>query len=419
MTLRYAGAFRAGMTFVAVTAALLLTAYLINVSFGLPFNLRLWPPGQDYVLNAGFKDANGVTRGADVVIAGHPVGQVTDVAVKGSLAMVTMRIDSRYAPIHRGSIARIRYSTLLAQKYVELAPVASGEAVGSGGSIPSTDTITPVDFDQFLSSLDPQTRKKLQVVIQQVGGGVDGRQAAINDLLDQLHGLSVESQPPLDAFAQHDDNIDHIVTNLATTGDRLAVSSDNLGQLVQNANDVNGRVADQNAQLSSLIKHLGNLMADFNVTLDGNETNLHQTVVLLDPLIGQVNVAFGTTDGYLSANVGNLQSGFAQMAPEGESAIHQKDANGNYLRQFLVADPPCDKINNPNPDPKCGNGAPSSSASSPSSPSVAAQSPAAAGGSGGGAGGGGGSGGGGGGSGGPTPTPTPTCDPILQLLGRC
>jgi virulence factor Mce-like protein len=409
MTLRYAGAFRAGLVFVAATTAVLLAAFLINVSFGLPFNLSVWPPGQDYILSAAFKDANGVNRGADVEIAGHPVGQVTAVAVTGSLAVVTMRINQQYAPIHRGSIARIRYSTLLAQKYVELAPVAGSVAVSSGGSIPSTDTITPVDFDQFLSSLDPQTRQKLQVVIQQLGGGVEGRQAALNDLLDQLHGLSVESQPPLDTFAQHDTNIDHIVVNLAITSDRLAKSHDNLGQLVQNANDVNGRVADQNASLAALIRHLGNLMGDFNVTLAGNETNLHQTVVLLDPLVGQINVTFGTTDGYLSGNVGNVQSGFAQMAPYGESAIHQKDANGNYLRQYLVADPACDKLNNPKPDPQCGTGAPnspatSSAAATPAGPTTGtapAPTPGTSGG------------------GGPAPTPAPTCDPILQLLGRC
>lgn len=414
MTLRYGGAFRAGLIFVAATTAVLLTAFLINLSFGLPFNLSLWPPGQDYVLNAGFKDANGVSRGADVEIAGHPVGQVTAVAASGNLATVTMRINSQYAPIHRGSIARIRYSTLLAQKYIELAPVASGQAVSSGGSIPSTDTITPVDFDQFLSAFDPQTRQKMQVVIQQLGGGVDGRQVVINDLLDQLHGLSAESQPPLDTLAQHNSNLDHIVLNLAVSSDRLAQSHDNLGQLVQSANDVNGRVADQNAALAGLIQHLGNVMSDFNVTLVGNETNLHQTVVLLDPLIGQVNVAFGTTDGYLGASTGDFIQGFAQMQPEGESAIHQKDANGNYLRQFLVVDPPCDKLNNPAPDPKCGSGAPSS-ASSPSTsagpgssavPGSAPPPPVS-----------------GGGGPAPTPTPTPapkpTCDPILQLLGRC
>ena len=402
MTLRYAGALRSGVIFIALVTAGLLVALLINLNFGLPFNLSVWPPGQDYTLNASFKDANGVQRGADVVIAGHAIGQVTGVQAEGDRSVVSMRIGQQYAPIHDGSIARIRYSTLLAQKYIELTPVSHGSTLSSGATIPSTDTITPVDFDQFLSALDPQTRAKLQVVVQQLGGGVDGRQQAINDWLDQLHGLSVESEPPLDTFAQHDDNIDRITTNLAVTGNRLAQSKDNLGQLVVSANDVNNRMADQNANLDGLIKHLAELMADFNLTLQGNESNLHQTVTLLDPLIGQLNVTFGTVDGYLSPNLGNLEAGFNQLSPEGESAIHQRDANGNYLRQYLVADPACDQINQTY-DSQCGNGTSSSStpnsSSSPPAPS--------------------GSTGSGAGSGSPQPTPKPTCDPLQQLIGGC
>jgi virulence factor Mce-like protein len=408
MTLRYAGAFRNGLIFIAITTVVLLTALLINLNFGLPFNLSAWPPGQDYVLRASFLDANGVTRGADVQVAGHDVGQVTAVEARGDRSIVTMRINQQYAPVHEGSIARIRYSTLLAQKYIELAPSSHGSRIASGGTIPSTETITPVDFDQSLSSLDPQTRQKLQVVVQQLGGGVDGRQAALNDWLDQLHGLSLESQPPLDTFAQHDDNLGRITSNLAITGNRLAQSKDNLGQLVQSANDVNGRVADQNAALDGLIQHLANLMSDFNLTLNGNEKNLHQTVVLLDPLIGQLNVTFGTTDGYLSPNLGTLAAGFNQLSPEGESAIHQKDANGNYLRQYLVADPACDQINKTN-NSQCGNGTSSSSSSSSgtsSTPGPSSPAPTAPSGS-------------GGGSSQPAPAPSPTCDPLMQLLGSC
>jgi virulence factor Mce-like protein len=414
MTLRYTGALRAGVVFVAATTALLLTALLINLNFGLPFNLSLWPPGQDYVLNASFKDANGVTRGADVVIAGHPVGQVTSVNVNGDRSIVTMRINQQYAPIHQGSIARIRYATLLAQKYVELAPVSRNAAIPSGGTIPSTETITPVDFDQFLSALDPQTRAKLQVVIQQAGGGVDGREATVNDLLDQLHGLSIESQPGLDAFATHDQNLDRIVTNLAITSNRLSQSHQNLGQLVQSLNDVNGRVADQNTALAALIRHLAELMNDFNLTLNGNEQNLHQTVVLLDPLIGQLNVTVGTTDGYLSANLGNLEQGFNQLSPEGESAIHQRDANGNYLRQYLVADPACDQINQTR-NPQCGNGTSSSSAAPGSSSGSSSQpAPPAADGSG-----STGQPAGGSSSGSPSPSPSPSCNPLMQVIGGC
>lgn len=405
MTLRYSGAYRAGLVFIAATTVVLLTALLINLNFGLPFNLSAWPPGQDYVLNASFLDANGVTRGADVQVAGHNIGQVTGVQAQGDRSIVTMRINQQYAPFHRGSVARIRYSTLLAQKYIELTPASHGGAIGSGGTIPSTETITPVDFDRFLSALDPQTRQKLQVVVQQLGGGVDGRQAALNDWLDQLHGLSLESQPPLDTFAQHTDNLDRITTNLAITGNRLAQSKDNLGSLVQSANDVNGRVADQNVALAALIKHLANLMTDFNVTLNGNETNLHQTVVLLDPLVGQLNVTFGTTDGYLAPNLGALESGFNQLSPEGESAIHQKDANGNYLRQYLVADAACDQINKTY-NSQCGNGSSSSTSPSGSSPSPAAPGATPGAGS-------------SGGSSQPAPKPSPTCDPLAQLLGTC
>jgi virulence factor Mce-like protein len=415
MTLRYAGAFKAGLIFVGATTTVLLVALLINLSFGLPFNLSLWPPGQDYSLNASFKDANGVTRGADVLIAGHPVGQVTGVEAQGNRSLVTMRINQQYAPIHRGSIARIRYSTLLAQKYIELAPVAAADPIPSGGTMPSAETITPVDFDQFMSALDPQTRQRLQVVIQQAGGGVDGRQQTINDLLDQLNGLSVESKPPLDTFSAHSDNLDHIVGNLSITSQRLAQSHDNLGQLVTSANDVNGRMADQNTALAGLIHHLANLMTDFNLTLDGNEQNLHDTVVLLDPLVGQLNVAFGTTDGYLAASLPSIRNGVTQLGPEGESAIHQRDANGNYLRQYLVVDPACDQLNQTY-NAQCGNGSPNperqpGSSSSTSAGPAAGSSPSATPGA---------SGGGGTGANPtPTPTPKPTCDPLLQLLGRC
>src|SRR5207249_5403232 len=86
--------FRAGLVTLAGALIIVLLAMAINVSFGLPFNLSPIPPGQDYSVKAAFTDANGVSRGADVVIAGHSVGQVTGVEVSGTQAMVSMRISS-------------------------------------------------------------------------------------------------------------------------------------------------------------------------------------------------------------------------------------------------------------------------------------------------------------------------------------
>ena len=221
MKRRLSNPLRTGYLTLSGVAIVLLLAMAINLSFGLPLNLSLFPPGQDYAVTAAFSDANGVNRGADVVIAGHTVGQVTGVTVSGRAAVVTMRLSPHYAPLHQFTTARVRYSTLLAQKYIEITPVDGGAEIGSGGSVASDNTLSPVDFDQFLSALDPQTRARLQTLIQQAGGGLEGQQATVNDLLAQLSGLSKESLAPLSTFHQHDPDLDRIVANLAVVSDRL------------------------------------------------------------------------------------------------------------------------------------------------------------------------------------------------------
>jgi virulence factor Mce-like protein len=337
--------FKVGVGALAGIAVLVLLAISINVSFGLPFNLNLFPPGQDYSVKAAFTDANGVNRGADVVIAGHTVGQVTDVSGQGGRAVVTMRISSQYSPLHQFSTARIRYSTLLAQKYIEITPVNGGPQIAGGGSLRSDNTISPVDFDQFLSALDPETRARLQTLIQQAGGGVDGQHATINDLLSQLRGLSEESQAPLSTFAKHDPEIDRIVANLAVVSNRLAQSHQQLGDLVGSMDTVTGTLAKNDQALASLIAHLGNVMGDFDATLAGNEKNLHTTVVTLDPLLAQLNGTLAIVDNNTDALMGQFNQNTQYLSPETVSAVSQMgtDGGGNVLRQLFVVSANCDQ----------------------------------------------------------------------------
>jgi phospholipid/cholesterol/gamma-HCH transport system substrate-binding protein len=334
---------KVGVASVAALVIVILLAITINASFGLPFNLSLFPPGQDYSIKAAFTDANGVNRGADVVIAGHTVGQVTGVEVQGKLAVVSMRVSRRYAPFHQFTTARIRYSTLLAQKYVEITPVDGGRPIAGNGLISSDSTLSPVDFDQFLSALDPETRARLQGLIQQAGGGLEGQQQVINDVLSQLHGLSAESLAPLSTFHQHDPDLDRIVANLAIVSNRLAASHQQLGDLVSSASDVTGTLALNDRALAALITHLGNVMGDFNATLAGNEKNLHNTVVGLDPLLAQLNGTLGIVYTDLHGNLAQINTNTNVLTPESVSAVSQPgtDGQGNVLRQLFVLQPDC------------------------------------------------------------------------------
>jgi phospholipid/cholesterol/gamma-HCH transport system substrate-binding protein len=374
MGLYRGNAFRAGMITLAGVLVVILLALAINVSFGLPFNFSLVPPGQDYSVNAAFTDANGVSRGADVVIAGHNVGQVTGVAVSGTRAVVSMRVSPHYAPLHQFSSARIRYSTLLAQKYIEITPVNGGAELPSGGTIQSGNTLSPVDFDQFLSALDPQTRARLQTLIQQTGGGLQDQQQTINDLLTQLNGLSQESLTPLGVFHQHDPDIDRIVANLGVVSNRLAQSHQQLGDLVGGMSDVTGTLATNDKALASLLTHLGNVMGDFDATLAGNEQNFHTTIVTLDPLLTQLNGTLSIVAADTHSSIGAINTNNRVLQPELVSAVSQTDGAGHHLlRQYLVASAACDQVN-PQANPGCqtGVGQGPQSASAPGLPALPA-----------------------------------------------
>lgn len=368
-------AFRAGVALLTGIAVVMILAAGINASFGIPFNLNLgFPPGFDYTLNADFKDANGVAQGAPVVIAGNPVGQVTSVHVQGEVAVVSMRIDRSSAPVHAGTIARIRYGTLLAAKYIELSSVGRGaRTLDSGATVPTDQTVTPVDFDQFLSALDPKTRQELQVVIQQAGGGVDGQAAAINDLFGQLRPLSQESTAPLQTLGSHDPDLDRIVANLAVVSNRLAQSHVQLGGFVQNTADVTGTLDTRTVELDGLLLHLANTSQDFDQTLAGEEGNLHTSVQQFDPDARELNTLVNTVNTYLHPNIGTLEYGITSLNQEIGSAINTSDVNGSFLRQYLVNSSCYGSFDTS----KCSDNASTAPASKPASPGATAPTPSA------------------------------------------
>jgi phospholipid/cholesterol/gamma-HCH transport system substrate-binding protein len=412
MTLYRGNPLLAGIATLVVIGAVVLLAVGINTSFGLPGDYGLGlPPTRDYTLRATFDDANGLLKGASVEVAGVPVGQVTDVSASGRRAVVGMRIDHQYAPLHTGTIAQIRYSTLLAQKYVELSPAANTKPLADGATIPSDETITPVDFDQFLSTLDPQTRQQAQVLVQQLGGGVQGQAETLNLLLDQLSGLAGDSQGGLNTVDAHDADLGSITANLATTSQRLADSRQQLGDLVANTASVTGTLTTNDRSLDDLLVRLAATSQDIDQTLDGNEGNLHDTITTLDPLLIGLNDNLATTFPYLHNNQGELKSAFDQLIPEIGSAIAQRDASGNFLRQYIVLDTCVDQRSAARANPTTGanclaNVSLSGPAPAPGSHAPPAAPPPTAGGT---------SGGSSGGAGKPTPSPSPCPSGPLPL----
>jgi len=105
--------------------------------------------GGDLVLQARFTDTGGLSEGNSVRIAGVTVGKVGPVELKPEqyVAMVTLHIDDNLE-LYDDTIASIRTSGLIGDKFVSLSPGGSGIPLESGDVI--VDTESALDLESLL-----------------------------------------------------------------------------------------------------------------------------------------------------------------------------------------------------------------------------------------------------------------------------
>lgn len=105
-----------------------------------------------FEISARFDSANGLRPGADVELAGVPVGRVTAIRLDPdpirSQAIVDMRLD-RDLHLSDDSMASIKTSGLIGDKYISLSRGGSEDEIKSGGMI--TETESPTDLESLIS----------------------------------------------------------------------------------------------------------------------------------------------------------------------------------------------------------------------------------------------------------------------------
>jgi len=115
-----------------VVAALVLFAYF-TVRIGQADSLG----GTGYELTAQFSDVGGLKRGAEVVIAGVPIGRVTQVGLLDYHANVTMALSGD-VKVQDDAIATVKTRGLLGETLVEISPGGSEVNLKQGERIRET-----------------------------------------------------------------------------------------------------------------------------------------------------------------------------------------------------------------------------------------------------------------------------------------
>src|ERR1700760_2250572 len=146
-----------------------------------------------YILKAQFQSANSIRPDSPVRIAGVDVGKVKKIEpLQGTnSAVLVMEIKKTGLPLHADATAKIRPRIFLEGNFfVDLKPgTPSSPQLHSGDTLKISQTATPVQLDQVLTSLQSDSRQDLKDVLQGISTGLndtDGgkKQSAAQSLND-------------------------------------------------------------------------------------------------------------------------------------------------------------------------------------------------------------------------------------------
>lgn len=244
----------------------------IAAGFYILLQQRLPNPFQSfYSVNAAFPTAAAVVPGLGepVNVAGVRVGEITGVSLQGGRGIVHMDIDpSKLKHVYRDAHATLFPNTPLKDMEVDIAPGSrSARVLPHGGTIPISETTTPIDSDELLDALDADTRSWFSTLITELQNGTSGRGSDIRALLQNLGPTSAQLRQIADLLAARRGELARITHNLGTLTQAASVKDVQLRSVVRAGDQAVGALASQDVALRTAIQRLPGTLQTTRSTL--------------------------------------------------------------------------------------------------------------------------------------------------------
>ncbi|HEX5782853.1 MAG TPA: MlaD family protein, partial [Solirubrobacteraceae bacterium] len=255
-----------------------------------------------YQVNAVFQSANSIRPGSPVRIAGVDVGKVKEVRAdedNPDQAVVVLAIDDDGLPLHEDATAKIRPRIFLEGNFFVDLKTGSPSApeLEDGGTIKVTQTASPVQLDQVLTSLQSDTRQDLKDVLNELAVTLNSEPTAaedrdahpstrgetaaesFNDAYDDIPEAERSTAIVLDAFLGTEPGRD-----LARLIDGTARTT---GALIRNENALRGLITNFNTTMAAFASESGNLRRSIR--------ELPLTLTSANRALASLNEAFPST----------------------------------------------------------------------------------------------------------------------------
>jgi phospholipid/cholesterol/gamma-HCH transport system substrate-binding protein len=269
-----------GLIALAVTLVVVFLGFTKDIPFTRPFEVRVV-----------FQSANSIRVNSPVRIAGVEVGKVDRVEPYGSsdAAVVVLKLKKSGLPLHTDATAKIRPRIFLEGNFfVDLDPGSpSAPKLGDGDTIKVTQTSTPVQLDEVLTSLQSDTRQDLKNVLsgfdtalnskptraQDRGSDPSARgQTAAESFNDAYRNIPQAERATAEVFqallgTEPDRDLSRLIEGTARTTAALTRNENALKDLITNFNGTMAAFAGESGNLRATIRELAPTLQSANGAL--------------------------------------------------------------------------------------------------------------------------------------------------------
>jgi phospholipid/cholesterol/gamma-HCH transport system substrate-binding protein len=267
--------------------------------------------GRTYQVHAIFQNASQIVSGDLVQVSGNEIGTVSNISLTpGGEADLTLSItNSTYQPLYRGTLATVRAVSLtgIANRYIDLRlPPAGAPKIPNGGTIPTQNTTSAVDFDELFNTLNAPTRKAIQNLIQGSAAEYQGEGKLANTAWQYLNPAIASSSMLFAELNKNTSQFTNFIVQTANLMSDISQRSSDLSGLVSHLSTTTQALASQRVALGESIQRLPGFLALADTTF----VDLRSALDDLTPLVNDTKPV-----------APKLQQLLVQLKPLAEDAV--------------------------------------------------------------------------------------------------
>ncbi|MGY2128702.1 MCE family protein [Blastococcus sp. SYSU DS0617] len=246
---------------------------------------------EPYSVTVQFLDVLDLVPQSGVRVADVPVGRVDEIELgEDWTAEVTVTVNGD-VELPANAVAMVQQSSLLGEKYVELAAPGNEEPRGrleDGAVIPLERTNRNVEVEELLGALSLVLNggglAQLQTIAKELGQALEGRESAIRNTLDQLDVLIGGLDEQKAEINRALDSANALAATLAERTGTIETALDTIGPGLDVINE-------QRGLLVSMLESLSRLGDVGTRIIDQAAANTVADLELLQPVLTQLAAA--------------------------------------------------------------------------------------------------------------------------------